>query len=521
MNGVFRSNLCGATADTIRFRVIKVPELSVPETLTICENDSIEVDAFLPSHEPRYIYEWTNDATGEVIDTLSTHVFKQDSSNVTYQPQTFKIGVYDTLGGGRCGIEELITVTFSRSATPTITASDTLVCVGEEIILTAEGATNFRWNTGDTTKLITVFSDSAGIFRYTVVGSYGTGENVCDSLGTSILVQFKDVPKIKLNKPDTISICIGDSIQFIASGGSSYTWSHTPVETGDTVVVYPTDTTMYVVTGFDTLGCSSTDTVVVLAQPQIDLGEDQQLCKGDTTVIGAPRPFGATYLWSTGATTDSIKVTFGGKYFVEVNINECSYTDTITISYVDPPKLTAKDTVLCFEDENTNRIHHELGVEIRNYDSTARYRYQWLDEAGEIVGQDSLLKTEYGGTYLVRVTAQYEASCNAMTSLVIRASCDPELYIPSAFTPNNDNLNDEWEIFGRYYSNLRLTVLDRWGMIMYQSYIAKSTDDKQFWNGTYKGKQVPSGIYYYEVTYTSSTDPSKTIKQTGSVTVIY
>ena len=521
VKGTFRSSLCGASADTIKFRVVNVPELSVPETLVICENDSVEVDAFLPSHQPRYVYEWTNETTGEIIDTLALHVFKQDSANVTYQPQTFKVGVYDTLGGGRCGIEKLITVTFSRSATPTITASDTLVCVGEQITLTAEGATNFRWNTGETTQSITVSSDSAGVFRYTVLGSYGSGENVCDSLGTSILVQFKDVPTIKINKPDTISICVGDSIQFIASGGASYVWSHSPAETGDTVVVYPTDTTMYVVTGFDTLGCSSTDTVVVLAQPQIDLGADQQLCKGDTTIIGAPRPYGATYLWSTGATSDSITVTFGGKYYVEVKINECSYTDTVNISYINPPQLVAVDTVLCFEDEESKLIFHELGVKIRNYDSTARYRYQWIDEAGEIVGEDSLLKTKYGGNYLVRVTAEYETSCNAMTSLVIRASCEPEVYIPTAFTPNNDDFNDEWELFGRYYSNLRIKVIDRWGMVMYESYTEKTSDEIEFWNGQYKGKQVPAGVYYYEITYNSPADNSKTIKRTGAVTVIY
>ncbi|PIY09069.1 MAG: hypothetical protein COZ18_08995 [Flexibacter sp. CG_4_10_14_3_um_filter_32_15] len=522
VNGTFNSpNLCGASADTIKFRVVNVPELSVPETLVICENDSVEVDAFLPSHQPRYIYEWTNEITGEIIDTLALHVFKQDSTNITYQPQTFKVGVYDTLGGGRCGTESLIIVTFSRSATPTITASDTLVCVGEQITLTAEGATNFRWNTGETTQSITVSSDSAGIFRYTVLGSYGDGQNVCDSLGTSILVQFKDVPTIKLNQKDTVSICVGDSVQFIASGGASYVWSHSPAEIGDTVVVYPTDTTMYVVTGFDTLGCSSTDTVVVLAQPQIDLGADQQLCKGDTTIIGAPRPYGATYLWSTGATTDSITVTFGGKYFVEVKINECSYTDTVNISYINPPKLTAVDTVLCFEDEESRLIFHELGVKIRNYDSMARYRYQWLDEAGEIVGEDSLLRTKYGGNYLVRVTAEYETSCNAMTSLVIKASCEPELYIPTAFTPNNDDFNDEWELFGRYYSNLRVKIIDRWGMTMHESYTESSSDEIDLWNGMYKGKQVPAGVYYYEITYNSPADNSQTIKRTGAVTVIY
>lgn len=524
VNGVFSTpNLCGASADTIKFRVVPVPEISIPETLVICENDSVEIDAFLPSHEPRYVYEWVNENTGEIIDTLASHVFKQDSANINYEPQTYRVGVYDTLGGGRCGAESLITVTFNRSSDTKITASDTLVCVGEEITLRATGATNFRWNTGETTQEITVSSDSAGIFRYTVVGNYGDGtsQNVCDSTGTSILVQFKAVPKITLNTPDTISICAGDSVQFIAKGGFTYSWSHSPAASGDTVVVYPTDTTTYIVTGFDTLGCSSTDTTVVLVQPQIDLGADQQLCEGDTAIIGAPRPYGATYLWNTGQTSDTIRVRRSGLYYVEVSINECSYTDSVRINFIEPPVLAAKDTILCFEDENQDRIFHQIGVEIENYDSTARYRYQWFDEEENLVGQDSLLSVEFGGVYLARVTVEYANACTAITSLEVEANCDPQIFIPSAFTPNQDQLNEEWEIFGRFYSNLRIKVLDRWGMEIYSVLQKRSDDPIEFWDGTYKGKKVPAGVYYYEITYTSPSDRSKTIKQTGTVTVIY
>ncbi len=524
VKGIFRTpNLCGASADTIKFRVVPVPEIAIPETLVICENDSVEINAFLPSHEPRYIYEWKNENTGEVIDTLATHIFKQDSANINYEPQTYKVGVYDTLGGGRCGAESLITVTFTRSATTEITASDTLVCIGEQITLRATGATNFRWNTGETTQEITFSSDSAGIFRYTVYGTYGdaTTQNVCDSTGTSILVQFKDIPKITLNKPDTISICTGDSVQFIAKGGFTYSWSHSPAESGDTVVVFPTDTTMYVVTGFDTLGCSSTDTTIVLVQPQIDLGQDQQLCEGDTAIIGATRPYGATYLWNTGQTSDTIRVRRSGLYYVEVSINECSYTDSVRINFIEPPILFAKDTILCFEDENSDAILHQIGVTIQNYDSTARYRYQWFDKDENLVGQDSLLSVEFGGVYLARVTVEYANACSAITSLAVEANCDPQIYIPTAFTPNQDRLNEQWEIFGRFYSNLRIKVLDRWGMEVYSVLQKRSDDPIEFWDGTYKSKKVPSGVYYYEVTYTSPSDKSKTIKQTGMVTVIY
>ncbi len=524
VNGIFATpNLCGASADTIKFRVVPVPEINIPENIIICENDSVEINAFLPSHEPRYIYEWVNENTGEIIDTLANHIFKQDSTNINYEPQTYRVGVYDTLGGGRCGAESLITVTFNRTSITEITASDTLVCVGEQITLRATGATNFTWNTGETTQEITISSDSAGVFRYTVLGTYGddTNQNICDSSATDILIQFKDIPQITLNKTDTISICTGDSVQFIAQGGFTYSWSHSPAENSDTVVVFPTDTTAYIVTGFDTLGCSSKDTTVVLVQPQIDLGTQQQLCQGDTAIIGAPRPYGATYLWNTGQTSDTIRVRRTGLYYVEVSINECSYTDSVQINFIEPPILSAKDTILCFEDENQDLILHQIGVEIENYDSTARYRYQWFDENQNLVGQDSLLNIEFGGVYLARVTVEYANSCSAITSLEVEASCEPQVFIPSAFTPNQDRLNEEWEIFGRFYSNLRIKVLDRWGMEVYSAFQKRSDDEITFWDGTYKGKKVPAGTYYYQITYTSPTDKGKTIKQTGTVTIIY
>ena len=132
----------------------------------------------------------------------------------------------------------------------------------------------------------------------------------------------------------------------------------------------------------------------------------------------------------------SIRVRKSGLYYVEVSINECSYIDSVQITFIEPPVLSAKDTILCFEDENSNRDFHQIGVKIENYDSTACYAYQWFDESEELVGQDSLLNVEFGGVYLARVTVEYANSCTAITSLEVEASCEPQIFIPTAFTPN-------------------------------------------------------------------------------------
>jgi gliding motility-associated-like protein len=68
------------------------------------------------------------------------------------------------------------------------------------------------------------------------------------------------------------------------------------------------------------------------------------------------------------------------------------------------------------------------------------------------------------------------------------------MYLPSAFTPNNDGLNDTFGIVGEGIESCRLIVYNRWGEIVFSS---ERVDDK--WDGKYKGKLVPFGAYSYEV----------------------
>ena len=66
--------------------------------------------------------------------------------------------------------------------------------------------------------------------------------------------------------------------------------------------------------------------------------------------------------------------------------------------------------------------------------------------------------------------------------------------IPTAFTPNGDNLNDLFEVKGRFIQVTRFTIYDRWGQIIYQS-------QGQGWNGQIKGKPAPTGTYPYSVSW--------------------
>ena len=76
-----------------------------------------------------------------------------------------------------------------------------------------------------------------------------------------------------------------------------------------------------------------------------------------------------------------------------------------------------------------------------------------------------------------------------------------ELFIPNAFSPNGDGVNDYWEILGlQDYPGHRLEVYNRLGIKLYET-----TNYNNDWNGTYNGAKVPDGTYYYQLYLTNST----------------
>jgi gliding motility-associated-like protein len=88
------------------------------------------------------------------------------------------------------------------------------------------------------------------------------------------------------------------------------------------------------------------------------------------------------------------------------------------------------------------------------------------------------------------------------------------VHIPNAFSPNNDGQNDFLQQFIGYdILNFKLIIIDRWGQIMFET-----TSPDTFWDGTYKGKLVNTGVYTYVVEY--QTNQGQILKKSGNITVV-
>lgn len=90
---------------------------------------------------------------------------------------------------------------------------------------------------------------------------------------------------------------------------------------------------------------------------------------------------------------------------------------------------------------------------------------------------------------------------------------DPILYVPNAFTPNGDRINDEYTWYYASIKTFSIRIYDRWGEMIYEG---DQPDD--FWNGVYRGKEVPEGVYAYIINY-SGYDGRLTVLK-GNITVL-
>jgi gliding motility-associated-like protein len=535
------STPCGAINDTIRIRVNRKAVANIEEEqIRLCENEQLEINGFLPDNPAFTRYIWIHEENNLVLSQDSIlNISFNEIQPISYEPFHIVLTVYDSLTG--CDSTDRVLVKFNRASKITIDSTyRTEICLGDSVKLRARGATSYSWRKlGDTTNTvldstsrITVKLDSVGFHTFIVTGGY---LNECQNTGDTAIIYVNPLPTIRSHSVDTVSICADDSITLYPSGGKSYVWLNDPTAF-DTITVSPKVPTNYIVMGTDSNGCQSIDTVHVYVTPTFELPALLQVCENEMVMIGDSLNFAdssanvrATYFWTpTGETTPFINVGVSGTYTVEVSIDDCSFTRSTEVQVKPKPILElVSDTTLCFELGAEDRFQrgetHILRSKLLNKDSATTYLYVWTDSTGQYLGNKDSLEIEAGGNYRLRVIARYATSCETSDSTFVTELCQPRIFIPEAFTPNGDNLNDNFEIFGKHIKNFEMQIFNRWSEVIYEVRAEDISDlePQDFWDGTYKGKNVPTGAYIWIIRYTDPFSGStKQVQKTGSFMIV-
>lgn len=220
---------CSASEEVV-VSVTTMPTIDAGPDITICTGSSASLTATGAGS-----YSWSSgDNTANIV--VSPIV------NTTY-----------IVTGSVSGCSATDDLVVSVNNLPTLIVSgDTTVCSGTSVNLTVSGAVTYDWSTGQTSTVVTVTPPSTT--TYTVTGTTAT----C-SASEDIVVTVNTIPNTYAGT-DTL-VCLGNSLILNVNGADTYEWSTN--ETNSGIIVTPSVTTTYTVTG-TTANCSSTDDVIVI-----------------------------------------------------------------------------------------------------------------------------------------------------------------------------------------------------------------------------------------------------------------
>ncbi|MBC7525516.1 MAG: T9SS type B sorting domain-containing protein [Flavobacterium sp.] len=393
-----------------------------------------------------------------------------------YQPKGYIVEY-----GGMPGDPILQISTSSTIAIPIITTTTpSSTCDSGTLTLNATAANGtIKWYQNPTGGIVLATGDSYTTPPLTATATYyvdafpigcNTGTR------TPILATINVTPTV--NVSTNFTICGNNTANLMASSNvGTINWfdsltNVTPVATGNTFTTpILNQQTTYYVQGTNN-GCLSAKipvTVNVYQLPNVS-DETYNLCENATLTLDAGIS-NATFLWSSGATSQTITTQLPGFYMVVVTSlapENCSKTKTITVNQIMLPLIIS--------------VTQNGGLALINYTGNGNYEFS-ID--GENYQDSNIFTVLNGGQYTAYIRDKNNCGADKFKFIVVS--------MPAFFTPNNDGINDYFSIKGlEYYPASEVKIYDRYGKL-----ILVLNSINNFWDGTFNGKLLPSDDYWY------------------------
>lgn len=451
-----------------------VDYVSIPSSVTIPAGDTtftLIINAF-------------NDGLPETIETI-TLLLTDIQCDCTFTPLNATLLIFDNLE---------------------IDAGETVsICPGQSGQLQATGGTNYIWSPAaslDNPNIANPVASPDATTWYTVEGTDAFG---CQSVDSVMVFVFNTpyFPNISLDTVicstdvaiiplETVTPISNYDYQWIPSTGLDDPFSPNPTATLTESIVYSLIVT-------NPQGCSVSQTVTIdinAVSTSVEL-QDAAICPGETYTFDAGSF--ADYLWTDGSSGQFHTVGTPGTYSVTVTdaVNGCNATASAVITALPEPTpaILGEPT---FVTGQTTTLQADT-----DYAS-----YLW--STGET---SASINAGTAGTYSLTVTNS--DGCSGSTAINVTEIIVAPFKIPTAFSPNDDNVNDGFMVIAnsQNISAVEMTVYNRWGQEMFFS-----DDLNKSWNGKYKGVDCEIGTYAYFGNITLSNGEVKAFK--GNVTLI-
>lgn len=277
-------------------------------------------------------------------------------------------------------------------------------------------------------------------------------------------------------------------------------------------------TISYTYTDANACSYAASTTINIVDLPPLQLTAPDTVCVGDAINMNVSNPSSnTTYTWEWGSTQQA-----GSSFNSIANV---SGNQTVVV--------TAESSESCFNNDTISFFVNQVNLSIGN-DTTVL--------AGSVVSWQPVVETladsplsyawssntplscndcpnptaaiTINDTYTLVITDEWQ--CQAVDSMLIGVRYQNSLLLPTAFSPNNDNINDYFTLQGHNISHYEVAIYDRWGNMVLEK---KSTDTAQVWNGQNKaGKECELGVYVFYVNVVFNNGEEEFLK--GNISLI-
>lgn len=349
--------------------------------------------------------------------------------------------------------------------------------------------------------------------------------SICNSTSfaaDSAVLTIYDTIHITTRPSDTI-VCGNDSVQLQVLGDGIYNYSWVPLTDlsgGNTMtpLAFPMVSTVYTVTaslpGTPCPFRTATVDIITRSTAAVTLVADTQVCYSSSFQLApvvAPVNSFYSYQWSgPGGFSSNIESPVisagvpGGLYQLTVtnDTNGCKGRGDINVAIFTPPlPVVTSPAYYCL---------NSPAIALNAYGN----ELHWYLPDGSMVSGAPAPPVDVVTQFLYHVTNTVNSCESPQTALQVKVEkcCDGNIFIPSAFSPNADGLNDLFRVQEDFSYTLKtMSVFNRWGQVVYSGNVGA-------WDGNYDNGPADAGVYYYKITFGCIL--GGTMVKTGDITLV-
>lgn len=454
-------------------------------------------------------FSWNFGDPGSGSDNFST---LENPTHTYSSPGTYNVSL---TVAGPCNAPA--TYTGSVSVLEANVEGTNVVCHGQNngaaavSVVGGSGAYTYLWNTTPAQTTATISGLAPGTYTVTV-----SEPGNCSAQAGITITEPDELVAATTTKPSCHDTCNGSAMATVTGGTMPYSFDW---GTGTNDTLNGICMGSYTVTVTDANGCNTSQTAIVEESPSPVLEcNDLVICTGSQGLLTATGA--ATYTWfplyglssGTGSTVMASPEVTTGYLLTGVSANGCTGTLDIMVT-VDPASAPAAD--FSYSPQAPDVFNPE--VQFTNM-SAGDNQYTWFFDGLGTSGQTHTVfrfPADSAGTYQVCLMAVNAVGCSDTLCKSIAVTGLPTVYVPNAFTPNADGLNDTFAPFVRDVEagTLNWRVFNRWGQVVFEA-----RDTHAYWDGTHNGLNCASDVYVWMIRYMDTEGIGH--EHTGQVTLI-